>query len=265
MPKCSATTAVVIRSHNHGAFLPEAIASVRQQTRPVDEIVVLDDGSEDETTEILRDLASVREDFRVIRNEVAQGPARAFNDAAAATTADFILPLDADDRLSERFVEACAGALLHTGADIAFPPAILFGAVDDYWPSKPVRLHDMAVENVMHVSCMFRRWIFEETGGFSEEFDRLGLEDWDFWLAAMEAGARVTPVDGCALEYRRSLSGGRNQFRRATALRAHLLVYRRHPSVRRVSLMRWAARSVARNAVPRIRGRAQRSNGGTCL
>lgn len=246
------SVAVIVRAHNHGRYLAEAVDSVRSQSRPADEIVVVDDGSRDETAEVLARLETGTPSLIVVRHERPLGPAMAFNRGVEASSCDLLLPLDADDRLSPTFIERCVEALEQTGADIAFPGAELFGAVVESWPAHAVDLDELRTENPLHVSCVFKRWVFDAAGGFDPGFDGLGLEDWDFWVAAVESGATIAPVEGCWLEYRRSAEKSRNRMSRLTALRAHWLVYRRHSSVRLSHLARWALRSLRRNR-PQLR------------
>lgn len=241
------SVAVVIRAHNLGRHLDEAVTSVRGQSQAADQIVVIDDGSRDDTPAILSRLENGMPPLIVIRHEQAVGPALAFNRGVEASSCDLILPLDADDRLSPRFIECCTRVLDETGADIAFPGAELFGAVVESWPAHDVDLDALRIENEMHVSCLFRRWVFDAVGGFDPGFDGLGLEDWDFWVSAVESGAVITPVDGCWLEYRRTGDKSRNKMSRLTALRAHCRVYQRHPSVHLSHVARWGLRSIRRN------------------
>lgn len=241
---------VVIRCHQQGRFLAEAVSSVIKQTRPVDEIIVVDDGSTDETAEVLRDLHRTVPALRVIVHPDPVGPADAFNAGAALSSGAFILPLDADDRLSPKVVELSEDALRSSGADVALPGLLLFGTETGWSEAHPVDGEQMRVENQLHVSCLFRRWLFDATGGFDPGFDKIGLEDWDFWIGALEAGATVVPVDGCHLEYRRGSPGSRNANARWNVLRAHLRVYHRHDSVKLRHILRWMARSARRNVVP---------------
>ena len=86
---------VVIPTYNLAALLPEAIASVRAQQWPKLEIIVVDDGSTDNTESVLRDLARDG-DLRWFRQDNA-GAAAARNRGVANATGEWIAFLDADD------------------------------------------------------------------------------------------------------------------------------------------------------------------------
>ena len=243
---------VVIRCYQQGRFLAEAVDSARAQSRVPDEIVVVDDGCTDETAAVL---ASLQEQgpLVVVRHLAPLGPAASFNAGVAASSGDLILALDADDALSTRYVELAERAIAG-GADLAYGGVERFGVETGFTAAPPFDAGELGVESFLHVSTMFRRSVFEATGGFRADLDRLGLEDWEFWVHAVEKGARGQAVDGCWLRYRRHAGGSRNTMGRATVLRIHLMVHRLHPSVVGWRhLARWAARSVRRNLPGRSR------------
>lgn len=243
---------LVIRCYQQGRFLAEAVGSARAQTRVPDEIVVVDDGCTDETAAVLASLEQAGP-LVVVCHATPQGPAASFNAGVTAASGDLILALDADDALSPRYVELTEQAIL-AGADLAYGGVERFGAETGFTAPPPFDAGELAVESFLHVSTMFRRPFFEATGGFRPDLDRLGLEDWEFWVHAVELGAGGRAVDGCWLRYRRHAAGSRNTMRRGTVLRIHLMVHRLHPSVvGRRHLARWAARSVQRNLPGRRR------------
>src|SRR5271156_2351481 len=88
---------VVIPCFNHGAFLPEAVASVINIKRNDIELIVVDDGSTDERTGKEMD-ALVAQGINVVRQE-NKGLAAARNAGILLAKGEYILPLDADNRL----------------------------------------------------------------------------------------------------------------------------------------------------------------------
>lgn len=89
----SGAVSVVIPARNAAKFLAEAVASVRAQTHPVAEIVVVDDGSTDATVAVAQALGR---EVRVISQPPA-GAAQARNRGAEAATGEWLAFLDADD------------------------------------------------------------------------------------------------------------------------------------------------------------------------
>ena len=84
---------VVIPAYNSAEYLPRAVQSVRSQTQPVDEIIVVDDGSTDGTAAVAADLEP---QIRCLAQD-NQGPASARNTGVEAATGELIAFLDADD------------------------------------------------------------------------------------------------------------------------------------------------------------------------
>ena len=89
----SARTSVIIPCHNHRAYLDEAIESLVGQTRPVREVIVVDDGS---TTPVQPSPSWRQLPVRIIRIE-NRGASAARNCGVALASGDFIAFLDADD------------------------------------------------------------------------------------------------------------------------------------------------------------------------
>ncbi|WP_181708507.1 glycosyltransferase family 2 protein [Chthonobacter rhizosphaerae] len=88
------TISIIIDTYNYLRFLPDAVASVRAQTSPADQVIVVDDGSTDGTDQWL---ATEGDLIAIIKKN--GGQASAFNAGTAAATSDVVIFLDADDRL----------------------------------------------------------------------------------------------------------------------------------------------------------------------
>lgn len=195
-----AKVTVAIPCCNHGAYLPEALDSVAAQTFDDYEIVVVDDGSTDpETLEVLNGLS--QPNLRVIRT-ANKGVSAARNRAIAEASGAYILPLDADDVIAPNYLEKAVAVLdARPDVGIVYSDQLLFGEgegvliLPDYDPRR------LLVENLIHVSAVFRKEIWEGVGGYSEKMSR-GWEDWDFWLATSGLGWTVTKLDEPSFHYR---------------------------------------------------------------
>jgi len=95
------TISVVIPAYNSAAFLPDCINSIRQQTRPVHEIIIVDDGSSDNTEAVVKTLG---DDIIYIKQQ-NQGPAAARNLGIQRATGEWIAFLDADDQWTHNKIE----------------------------------------------------------------------------------------------------------------------------------------------------------------
>ena len=175
---------VVIPAHDAAPWLAEAIGSVIAQEVPA-QIIVVDDGSSDETAEVAARFAEVQ----VLRHNASRGPSAARNTGARAATNDAVLFLDADDRL-------LPGALAHAAACMAANPqaAFVYGAhrrVDADWhPQTPpalercgpdARLAFLRTNCVgMIATALFDRAKLLAVGHFDEALHQ--CEDYDLFL-----------------------------------------------------------------------------------
>ncbi|MBW7906275.1 MAG: glycosyltransferase [Phycisphaerae bacterium] len=197
--------AIVIPCYNHGHYLPEAVASARSQTYEHTECVVVDDGSTDAAT--LAALARLERDgVRVIR-QANHGLAAARNAGVRAADCEFFVPLDADDRIEPRFVaELLLPLLRHARLGYAYCHAELFGAEQRVWPCPDYDPRRLVLENLSTATALVRREAFERVGGYRPEMSA-GYEDWDFWLALLDAGyeGRLVPLP--LFRYRKHAGG----------------------------------------------------------
>jgi len=95
---------VLINNYNYGRFLDRALASVAAQTRSADEVIVVDDGSTDDSLEVARRWAEQDSRVRIVAKE-NQGQLSAFNAGFEASTGDVITFLDADDEYLPGWLE----------------------------------------------------------------------------------------------------------------------------------------------------------------
>lgn len=181
--------AAVLTTKDRRTYLERALASIRHQTRPVDEIVVVDDGSAPGTND------GLGADVRLLRNERSTGAAHARNQGVAATTAEIVMFLDDDDAWApDKVAEQCACfdadaevVLVYSGRALERDDAP--GVVTRRAASRlSGRLfEEMLRSNLVGVpsAVAVLRAAFDEAGGFDEGAPR--REDYDLWL-------RITPL-----------------------------------------------------------------------
>jgi glycosyltransferase involved in cell wall biosynthesis len=179
------TITAVIPCFNAEAHIAAAIESVLGQSRPADEILVIDDCSTDHT-------AAVAGDYPVtlLRNSVNQGAGAARNLAITAATTDLIACLDADDRWLPNHLEVVAGLLdRFDAAAVAFSPVRHEGSRSGVWQPRhfipagePVDAFWACLMNniVPQMSAVVRRAALLEVGGYDASMRR--SQDYDLWL-----------------------------------------------------------------------------------
>lgn len=166
---------IVIPCYNSGATLPQTLASLRAQSLPPREVIVVDDGSTDPATVALLDSLA---DVRLVRQPNRGLPA-ARNAGFAAASGTFVLPLDADDWLEPDTLEKLLAALRrHPEAAFAFSHIRLEGECRGVL-EKHYNFFEQLFLNQMPYCILIRRATWAAVGGYDETMRR-GYEDWEF-------------------------------------------------------------------------------------
>jgi len=224
--------AVVIPNHNYGAFLAAAVRSATEQSLSPSEIVVVDDGSTDDSMKEIKRIQGMAGPFlQVVRHGRRLGAVRTFNDGVRATTAERIVILSADDLLPPNYLETLSTALDRNGWDFAYPAIVRFGSEVDRTEARPLDLAALGERNYICGSAMFHRRNFDAISGFHRLFERVGYEDHDFWLRMVRSGARGGPVNTTHLLWRRHAQGSRNTLSELQWLAVRFLLWTRHPTI----------------------------------
>ncbi|MCI5156897.1 MAG: glycosyltransferase family 2 protein [Candidatus Electrothrix sp. AUS1_2] len=196
MPRVS----VVIPCYNQGAFVDEAIQSVLVQTFAEFEIIVVNDGSTDAfTVNHLRQL-----DFPKTRvlHTTNQGLSAARNNGIREAQGEYILPLDADDRIGSTYLEQAVRLLdAQPELGIVYCKARFFGDRNSEWQLPEYSLEEMLLNNVIFCTSFFRRTDWEAAGGFDPAMI-YGWEDYDFWLSLIKRGRQVKRIPEILFYYR---------------------------------------------------------------
>jgi glycosyltransferase involved in cell wall biosynthesis len=201
---------VVIPCFNHGRFLLESVERALGQQGGPPQVIVVDDGSTDETQRVLGQLPAGVE---LIRQENA-GVAAARNRGFESSGSELLLMVDADDRLTLDALDVLRPPL-EASPEVGYCYGLmkLIGA----W-SGVLRFPDWDPYILLHRSIagaqlgLVRRRCWEDAGGFDPEI--AGYEDWDFCLSALEKGWRGLQIDRVTHEYRKHERSGEEEHRR---------------------------------------------------
>lgn len=191
---------IIMPCYNDGAYIEEAVASVRAQTYENIELIVIDDGSDDKNT--LSVLEKLREQGVKLLHTDHLRPAGARNAGIAAATGKYILPLDSDDAIEPVYVaQAVAEIEKDDNIGIVYCHADLFGEQSGPWQLKDFSIENMLLDNVIFVTALFRREDWVKVGGFRSSM-QYGSEDYDFWLSILELGREVRQLPDILFHYR---------------------------------------------------------------
>ncbi|GEM_PF-727315 len=181
---------VVVPCYNQAEYLPDAVESVAKQTFRDFEIVIVDDGSPDNTVEVARQLAARHSDCHIsIVNKPNGGLADARNAGIRAARGQYILPLDCDDKISTDHL-AKTVAFLEANPKVAIVGTFRqdFGAATGVVQAVHYNLAEILQGNRNSYCSLYRRDVWEAVGGYRTDMVPAGYEDWDFWIGCAERG-----------------------------------------------------------------------------
>jgi glycosyltransferase involved in cell wall biosynthesis len=188
------TVSVIMPAFNSAAYIDAAMASVLNQTVSDVELLVIDDGSTDETAAMVARRRDADPRVRLLRQPNA-GPGAARNAGFREARGQFFAFLDSDDEWAPTFVERQL-AILAARPDVAvvFGNAWYRGGPRQGQPARRVdpddrtlRLADILADDNLHfIMALFRRSVVDTVGGFNPMF--VTNEEYEMWLRAAVAG-----------------------------------------------------------------------------
>lgn len=154
------TLSVLFANYNHASYLRDSLGAICAQTRPPDELIIVDDGSTDNSMEIIGEFAERYPFIKVIRNEYNKGLQYSINRALSMATGDYVNWAAADDKVLPQFFEKMldlgekyphAGiciseyALFQDGSDVILPqrevsPVFNFSRMPEYMSPEQLRM-----------------------------------------------------------------------------------------------------------------------------
>lgn len=184
---------VVISCFNYGAFLDDAIGSVRGQDGGPARVIVVDDGSADPGTLGVLDRLETEPDVEVVRQE-NRGASVARNTGLRRVQTPYALVLDADDMLPADALPRLRAALdADPAAGYAYGHIQFFGRQAGLMRMPPFDPWRLLFRHVVGPTALMRRELLDAVGGYDPEFRH--YEDWEIWLHALSAGWPGRQVD----------------------------------------------------------------------
>ena len=195
----SASITVITPVYQGERFLAAALESIRAQSLPASEVIVIDDGSTDASGEIAEAMAADWPALRVVRRANG-GLFTALNAGIAAAGGALVTFLDADDLMVPTRLEQQAHHLsAHPECDVVMGREEVMveeGAAAPAW----IRGEDDGTPRPYMMSLMVRRAVLERIGGFDPAFDV--SQDLDWMVRARAAGARIDTLDSVLIHRR---------------------------------------------------------------
>ena len=180
---------VIITAFNYGRYLPDAVNSLiggpsalgmrEPQTFQSFEIVIVDDGSTDETREVGEQLADPWKGIRFIRRDQRGGSAAAANTGIRASFGKYVTVLDADDMMQPTRLEKLYRTAEQNPHSVVYDDLQYFkrGKLGEVLELSNYDFEIVLYKNLMHKGIFFERAAFDAVGGYPERMNE-GREDW---------------------------------------------------------------------------------------
>ena len=178
MPKIS----VIIPVYNTGKYLAECLDSVINQTLADIEIICINDGSTDNSSEILDKYAEQDSRIKII-NQKNSGVVIARNNAIKCAAGKYIYPLDSDDIIAKDCLEKLYNKITHSKYRVVMHNAKTFGQYSRFFVQPKLnKLHMYGYHECCIISGLFYKDDFIRFGGYCNDFNGYGGDDMDYWL-----------------------------------------------------------------------------------
>ncbi|MGH9022861.1 MAG: glycosyltransferase [Acidimicrobiia bacterium] len=196
---------IVVPARDAAGTVADALESLVSQTLSEWEAIVVDDGSTDDTAEVVARLAKTDSRIHLARHTRGRGTGAARNTGLGLARGEWLVFLDADDELAPDHLERmlagatpevdvayCPWARLAPDGTVGpeYPPLGPFDAFETLGRHCPFAVH----------SCLVRRSAIDAVGGFDTSLE--ACEDWDLWQRVARSGARFREVPGVVALYR---------------------------------------------------------------
>ena len=195
---------IVITCYNLGEYLKDATDSIKEYGNSDDyEIILVNDGSTDLLTiatinEILKKDATIH-----YINQSNLGLAKARNNGIKLAKGNYIIPLDADNKVRHEFIAQTISILDdNPNTAVVHGDAQNFGNKTNIWKSKPFYFPEMLLNNYIDACAGFRKSAWEKLGGYDVNMPVMGFEDWDLWLRMGNSGCGFQYVNKIFFDYR---------------------------------------------------------------
>ena len=195
---------VVIPCYNYGKYLEECVKSVIVQTYQDFEIIIVNDGSTDNTKEVAERLIASYPSHRIkLINQPNSGqPAISRNVGIESSKGRYILCLDADDILPNNALSTYMAAIGKQPSEkiVVYGSLKKFEVSNQIWKTRAFSPSELLWHNHVPNSSLYSRRLWEINRGYATNCK--GYEDWDYWIRSAKNGATFIHVDEITTLYR---------------------------------------------------------------
>ena len=193
---------VVVTCYNHENYIEQCLRSIFKQTYRNIELIVLDDGSTDKSSEIIQEVLKESPFVTTFESHENIGVVRTRNKGLNLLNGDYFLFVDSDDFLDETYVEELYECAINHQADIVYCDLFNFEKNEVYLKAQEFELHSLLVSNYISNCSLINKAILKGTY-YDEKLSGKKLEDYDFFLnLIINNGAKAVYQPNTKLNYR---------------------------------------------------------------
>lgn len=220
---------IIIPTFNNQSTIANTLSSVYEQTYSDIEVIIVDDGSTDDSRNVIPEYIQDKPFSRLI-SQINKGPSAARNLGFESSNGEYLVFLDADDIIAPTYIEECVRKFQATPSlGIVFSQTHLIDdqvgvfQLADYSPTTIMQ------QNCFPISAMIKAAIFREIGLFDTNI-RYG-EDWEMWIRYTQKNDYIYKIEKPLFFYRKRFT--KDSISDLNSLRnisddAHLYVYCKH-------------------------------------
>ncbi len=224
---------ILMGVYNCASTVEEAIQSILDQTVTDWEFIICDDGSTDDTYEVVRTIAEKDPRIVLIQNEHNMGLAPTLNNCLRIARGTYTARMDGDDICApDRFEKELAALEADPDCAVVSCAMISYDEGGEYglsiYPEKPDKEDFFKMSPFCHAGCMMRRAVLQKLGGYNTSDDVQRFEDYDLWYRLYKAGyyGRNLSEPLYSMRDDRSAFRRRKMKYRIKSVRMGLIVYR---------------------------------------
>lgn len=198
---------IIVPCYKQAHFLKDSLQSVLDQTYFNWECIVVNDGSPDNTSKVIKEWLEKDSRIKYVEKENG-GLSSARNFGIKHSIGEYILALDADDILHKDYLLKLVPELQNDEslAIVSSYREFFRGNKKNIFfkeTAKGSTYRNFMFENILMPSSLYRKKYWEEVGGYDENMKK-GFEDWDFWLSITKGGRKFKFVEEFLFYYRKS-------------------------------------------------------------
>lgn len=192
---------VIVPAYNVGPYVRDTLNSVLEQTYSNWECIIVNDGSTDNTRQVIEAFIAQDPRFKLI-DIPNSGVCVARNTAVDHAHGTYILPLDGDDKIADTYIERCVAVVVQfPETKLVYCKAAFFGEKEGPWDLPVFNYDDLLLYNHIFCTALFRKEEFLAAGGYDKRLIH-GWEDWDLWIKFLDRDAKVVRIEEVLFYYR---------------------------------------------------------------